>query len=171
VLAFLLVAVVLSVGACGDDDDRSPHQAAASTPETQSSGAGKSGGQQTGEQNGSGSSQSAAGRNGGAGRSPSRAERSGGSGAPRVNRPVSRRSLARYLAERYRLTQWYGTIVRLRVGSGKVFVYTSLDPESDDENPQLVACKAVHAYSSRIRRVTVYGQSSKPVPTKVLQIC
>jgi hypothetical protein len=52
-----------------------------------------------------------------------------------------------------------------------VRVNTSLDPESDDESTPLVICSAIRAYSTRITRVTIVGETIKLVPTKVLRVC
>ena len=165
-LAVPAVVIALSVIACGGGDEKSASTTTAPQTETGQGGTAGSGTSKRGDGSPRGASQGDAG-----GGSSNGAEGTGGADAPRVDRPVRRRTLARYLAERYRLTAWYGTIIRIGVHGSKVRVYTSLDPESDDESPPLVACRAVRAYSTRIKKVTVIGQTEKLVPTKVLRDC
>jgi hypothetical protein len=168
-LVLLLLVAALSFAACGGDDDKSADRATASQTETGGGGKGDAGANSGGEGSSGGASSGVEGS--GSGLSPSGAERSGGAGAPQIDRPVRRPSLARYLAQRYRLTEWYGTIVRIRIGGGKVRVYTSLDPASDDEAPPLIACRAVRAYSTRIKRATIYSEQTRSIPRKALHIC
>jgi hypothetical protein len=165
VLALLLATATFAVAACGGDD-KPANRTAPSQTQTGSNGTGKSRGQKRAD--GSSGSASAGDQDGGG---ASGTGRSGGADAPRIDRPLRRRSLGRYLAERYRVTEWYGVIRKIRVTGGRVRVYMSLDPESDDEGPPVLACNAVRSYSSRIEKVTVYGTTPKLVPTKVLREC
>jgi hypothetical protein len=165
-LAVPAVVVALSVIACGGDDEKSASATTSTQTETGQDGTAGSGAGKRG-----GGSSGGASTDEGTDKGSSGAGRSGGAGAPRVDRPLRRRTLARYLAERYRQTAWYGTIKRIGVHGSKVRVYTSLDPESDDEAPPLLACEAVRDYSTRIEKVTVLGSTEKLVPTKVLRDC
>jgi hypothetical protein len=165
VLGLLLVTAAFAVAACGGDDKPADRTSASQT-QTGPDGTGKSHGQK--RDDGSSGSASAGDQNGGG---LSGTDRSGGADAPQVDRPLRRRSLGRYLAERYRVTEWYGAIRKLRITGSQVRVYMSLDPESDDEGPPVIACRAVRSYSTRIEKVTVYGTTMKLVPTKVLREC
>ena len=161
----LLATATLALAACGGDDKPADRTSASQT-QTGPDGTGKSHGQK--REDGSSGSASAGDQNGG--NTPG-TDRSGGADAPQVDRPLRRRSLGRYLAERYRVTEWYGAIRKLRITGSQVRVYMSLDPESDDEAPPVIACRAVRSYSTRIEKVTVYGTTMKLVPTKVLREC
>jgi hypothetical protein len=165
ILVVALVAIAWAIGACGGDDDHSSSGPAASQTQTSTSGSSQRGDGRSGGANGDGSSTGAGGGDQASGGN------SGGSGAPRVLRPPRKRSLQRYLARHYRDTPWYPLLRRLRISGGHVTVYLKFPPESDDENPPVLACNAVASYGKQVTRVTVYGSPTPQGQVNLVKQC
>jgi hypothetical protein len=161
-------AAAFGVVSCGGDDDKSKSSTSASQgqtgPSTRKSADGGAGGGRSGETKSR--TPGSAGNDGG---SPETG--SGGARAPRLDRPVRKRTLQRYLASNFREAPWYPMLERLRIAGAHVSVYLNFSPENDDENPPVMACTAVLSYGRQVKQVTVYGLPTSQGKTAIMKEC
>jgi hypothetical protein len=149
-LMLSLAVAACSLAACGGCDDGS--KTARSPGRTSTSGTAE---KPDGRSQRSRGTQSGASRDG---RKAAGSHGSGGAGAPATSaRPPRKRTLERYLAVNYRQTPWYPMLRKLSIAGGHVTVYLTFSPESDDESPPVLACRAVRSYGKQVKRVSVYS--------------
>jgi hypothetical protein len=168
--ASLLVVAACALVACGGGgsskqaSQTQTGQATQTSADTRPGGAGSSGSGGTAGSHAGGTDNSA--RGAGAPKSGS-----GGAAAPRVTVPVRKRTLLHYLTVHYRQQVWYPLLTRLRIRGNHVRVYLNFPPSSDDENPPLLACKAVLSYGGPVKEVTVYGNPNPQGQLLVMKHC
>jgi hypothetical protein len=155
--ALLLVATACGLVACGGGGKSATSRQASQTQAgTQTQADARSGGGGSSGSGGAAGTQSR--RTGSASRDGASPQTgSGGAGAPRLQGPVRKRTLLRYLTVHYRETVWYPLLKRLQIGRSHVGVYLNFSPADDDENPPVMACEAVLSYGRQVKQVTVYG--------------